>query len=203
MLKTRHGARRLSALSVPPVVEPDTSAAVFVRSLPAAARFSLRFDPPDAQALAAVAGFPLDVQINRCTASGGRMAARLGPNEWLLLGLEPDEEVIAGQIDAALAGRFYALVDIGHQSVSVEVSGRHAADGLNGGCPLDLSRNAFPAGSATRTLLGKAEIVLMRLDEAPIYRVECWRSYARYVHEFLLEAAGEFETPPLRPRRWR
>jgi len=30
---------------------------------------------------------------------------------------------------------------------------------INGGCALDLSTVAFPAGTATRTLLGKAEIV--------------------------------------------
>jgi sarcosine oxidase subunit gamma len=73
------------------------------------------------------------------------------------------------------------------------VSGRHAAEVLNSGCPLDLAEAAFPAGTATRTLLGKAEIVLMRLDDGPTYRVECWRSFAQYVHGFLLEAAREFD----------
>jgi sarcosine oxidase, subunit gamma len=123
------------------------------------------------------------------------MAARLGPNEWLLLGPEHDEEALARQIEAALAGRLHALVDIGHGTAAVEVSGRHAPDVLNAGCPLDLANDAFPTGSATRTLLGKAEIVLMRLDDAPTYRVECGRSFARYVHDFLLEAAREFEAP--------
>ena len=40
---------------------------------------------------------------------------------------------------------------------------------------------------------GKAEIVLMRLDDEPTYRVECWRSFAPYVLGFLNEAAREFQ----------
>ena len=45
---------------------------------------------------------------------------------------------------------------------------------------------------ATRTLLGKAEIILWRLHDAPAYRVECGRSFAPYVYAFLREAAREF-----------
>jgi sarcosine oxidase subunit gamma len=164
-----------------------------VRTVPAAARFSLRLDPAVAQALGTVAGFPIDLPVNKCVASGERKAARLGPNEWLLLAPEPDEDAIAAKIDSALAGHFYSFVDIGHRNLSIEVSGRHAAEVLNAGCPLDLASDAFPAGSASRTLLGKAEILLMRWDEAPAYRVECGRSFARYVRDFLLEAVREFE----------
>ncbi len=46
-------------------------------------------------------------------------------------------------------------------------------------------------GAGTRTLFGKAEIVLIRTDETA-YRLECWRSYATYVQGFLAEAAREF-----------
>jgi sarcosine oxidase, subunit gamma len=195
MLETRRAARRLSALSAPLIAESDISAAISVRQARPATRFSLRLDPPLAQSLATIAGFRIDLPINRCVASGERVAARIGPNEWLLLGPEPDEEAIAGQIESALAGRFHALVNIGHRDTAVAVSGRHAADVLNAGCPLDLAENAFPAGSATRTVLGKAEIVLMRVHHAPTFRVECGRSFGRYMHHFLLEAAREFESP--------
>jgi sarcosine oxidase subunit gamma len=191
MLETRPAVRRL------PSTESATAIEISVHPARAAARFSLRLDPADARALGTVGGFRLDLPINRCVASGERVAARLGPNEWLLLGPEPENEAIAGQIDTALAGHFYALVNIGHRDRALEVSGRHAAEVLNAGCPLDLAWTAFPAGCATRTLLGKAEIVLMCMSEAPAYRVECGRSFGRYVHDFLLAAAREIE-PPVR-----
>ena len=60
---------------------------------------------------------------------------------------------------------------------------------INAGCPLDLSPAAFPAGAATRTLLGKAEIILSRSDDAPAFEIECGRSFAAYVRDFLFVAA--------------
>lgn len=48
--------------------------------------------------------------------------------------------------------------------------------------------SAFPVGMCTRTLLGKAEIVLWRT--APeVFRIEVWRSFAAYLSAFLEEAA--------------
>lgn len=136
-----------------------------------------------------VAGLALP--INRCVTAGDRTVARLGPDEWLLTGPEADTEAMAAEIGAALAGRFHALIDVSHRNVALEVSGPGAADILNSGCPLDLHPSAFPPGSGTRTLLGKAEIVLLRPGEAPVFRVECWRSFATYVHGFLTEAARD------------
>jgi sarcosine oxidase subunit gamma len=70
----------------------------------------------------------------------------------------------------------------------------YAREVINGGCPLDLDDAAFPPGRATRTLLGKAEIVLLRPDTPHTYRIECWRSFAPYVRGLLAEVAREFET---------
>jgi sarcosine oxidase subunit gamma len=189
MLETRHAARRGPALDGPGLHPAAEARGVAFRVLPPDARFSLRLDGNAVASLGAVAGFPVDMAINRHAATGKSRAARLGPDEWLLLGPEADGDLIGAEIAAALGTTFHALVDIGHRHVAFEVSGRHAADALNAGCPLDLSDTAFPTGSATRTLLGKAEIVLLRLDDAPTFRVECWRSFAPYVHAFLGEAA--------------
>jgi sarcosine oxidase, subunit gamma len=46
-------------------------------------------------------------------------------------------------------------------------------------------------GMATRTLLGKAEIVLWR-QAVDRFQIDVWRSFAPYVREFLSEAAREF-----------
>ena len=89
----------------------------------------------------------------------------------------------------------HALIDVSHRNVAFEIAGPRAAAALNAGCPLDLHETAFPPGTATRTLLGKAEIVLIRPGSQPVYRVECWRSFATYVHGFLLEAAHGLGVP--------
>ena len=72
---------------------------------------------------------------------------------------------LPGMWGAALAGLHHSLVDVSHRHVAFRVAGARAADVLNSGCPLDLSPPAFPAGAATRTLLGKAEVILAKTDD--------------------------------------
>jgi sarcosine oxidase subunit gamma len=170
---------------------PQARRGVAVQILPAASRFSLRLPMRAAATAGEAAGFRLDLAINRCDQKGDRWSARLGPNEWLIGGPETDGGAIETELEAAFAGQVHALTDVSHRNVAIEISGPEAAVILNAGCPLDLSDEAFPAGSATRTLLGKAEIVLMRPGEAPAFRVECWRSFAVYAHGFLAEAARD------------
>lgn len=175
------------------------SASVCVRPLDSASRFSLRLRgvdvPPSSNVALPEEALPTDalrfeLPINRCMESSGLTIARLGPDEWLVLGAEGGAP--AQRLSETIADRTHSLVDIGHRQVAIEVSGLHAREVLNGGCPLDLGDEAFPPGSATRTILGKAEIILIRQDEALTYRVECWRSFAPYVYGLLAEIASEF-----------
>ena len=166
--------------------------AVVIRLLPPRARLSLRIDLSLLARAKAVAGFALDLPINRCKAANGRSAMRLGPDEWLLSGPQSEAAQIAGDVETALARLHHALVDVGHARVALSVSGPRAADAINSGCALDLAPPAFPAGTATRTLLGKAEIILSRWDEAPAFEIECSRSFAVYVRDFLYEAARQY-----------
>ena len=53
---------------------------------------------------------------------------------------------------------------------------------------LDLRLSAFPMGMCARTLLGKADVVLWR-KETQVFHLEVWRSFAPYVHEFLIQAS--------------
>ena len=163
-----------------------------IKSLDESARWSLRLPPTVAGGLRELAGFGIAMHINRCTSGGEKLAARLGPDEWLLCapaGFAPGVEM---DVAAALAGEPHSLVDVSHRYAALAVEGPHAATLLAAGCPLDLHAKTFVAGSATRTLFGRAEIILWRMHEAPVYRVECARSHARYLDDFLREAAREF-----------
>ena len=53
---------------------------------------------------------------------------------------------------------------------------------------------AFPEGMCTRTLLGKAEVVLWR-HRPQSFRVEVRRSFAAHAWDFLQEAAREHAVP--------
>jgi sarcosine oxidase, subunit gamma len=197
MLEKSSIAQRRSALNTAALVPKGQSAPVTILPLQAEARWSLRMPERDVAKLTVVAGFQLDQPINRFRAQDGRTIARLGPDEWLLLAPEADAEMVAAELTTSLKDQHHSLVDISHRNVALTVSGPAAAAVLNAGCPLDLHADKFPPGMATRTLLGKCEILLFRIDDgvlstAPSYRIECWRSFATYVTGFLNESAREF-----------
>jgi len=144
---------------------------------PELARLALR---GDASALGAAFGLALPTQPCRATEGNGRAALWLGPDEWLLL-------APPGTLDAGAPVTNAAVVDVGHRQVGLVLEGPGAADALAAGCPLDLHPTAFPAGMCTRTVFGKAEIVLWRQDTAR-FHVEVWRSFAAYVHGLLERA---------------
>lgn len=170
--------------------------AVAIRLLAPRARFSLRLDLSFLTAIEQAAGFALDMPINRRIASAERAAMRLGPDEWLLSGPEGATAQIARDVAVVLAGRHHSLVDVSHRQIALVVSGPRATDVISSGCPLDLSPPACVAGFATRTLLGKAEVILAKTDDMPSFEIECGRSFAAYVRDFLLEAAREFRAQP-------
>ena len=105
---------------------------------------------------------------------------RLGPDEILLLA----EDGAAASLGQALDNDSVSLVDISHRQVALRVSGPYAAEVLNEFCPLDLDAAFFPPGACTRTLFGKAEIVLWRTATND-FHIEVARSFAPYLHALL------------------
>lgn len=159
-----------------------------VRPLPAAARWILRGGPKVRLAAEGALGLAVPEAGCRAAAQGESAALWLGPDEWLLLSGERRADETAAALRVALAELAHSLVDVSHRQVALEVSGPDAPALLASGCPLDLETQAFPVGMCTRTLLGKAEIVLWR-TAAQDFRLEIWRSFAPYVSAFLAEAA--------------
>lgn len=199
MLEQKAHMRRLSMLDGRREIRHGDH--VLLRILPAAARFVLRLDAAGLERVGNAASLKLTQPINHWLAFQGGMSVRLGPDEWLLLPAEEDLPADAARLESAMADQHYALIDIGHRNIGFELVGIAAADVLNSGCPLDLGFRQFPPGRGTRTLLGKAEIVLLRLPDVtgaggplPAYRIECWRSVGRYVYDFLEEAARQHAT---------
>ncbi|WP_163267431.1 sarcosine oxidase subunit gamma [Chelativorans alearense] len=151
-----------------------------------ASRLSLRAPEASLSALSKALGLTLPRKPKTTAADGGRAALWLGPDEWLII----DEK---GADLAALCAKVSALhsaVDISHRNTAVLVAGARAEDVLGAGCPQDLSPARFPVGAASRTVFGKAEIVLWRTGEEA-FRIECWRSFSDYVFSLLEKAARE------------
>lgn len=156
-----------------------------LRPAPFADRLSVRVAPENRKKLEKILEISLPEQPSTSVSKGTRSALWLGPDEWLIL----DEK--EGSL-APLANKpqkfACSLVDVSDRNTAIKVSGRHAVETLNCGNPSDLRNEAFPIGKCTRTILGKAEIILWRTSDNG-YRVEVWRSFADYVWKYLADSA--------------
>ncbi len=168
-----------------------TQEAATVVRLPRLGRFIFRGRPEAVAAVGAAYGVVLPPQACRATLAGTRAALWLGPDEWLLLLPESEAETCATALSRALGGLPHSLVDVSHRHIGLEVAGPQAATALNAGCPIDLDGAVFPVGMCTRTLLGKAEIVLWRVG-GQRFRIEVGQSFAAYAVGLLREVLHEF-----------
>ncbi len=168
---------------MPDAIIASTPRTLRVHPTPRMTRWLLRGDPA---AVGAAVSITLPTQPCTAAQDGERNALWLGPDEWLLLAPE----------DASLSewdGPAGAAIDVGHRHVGYVLEGPAVELALAVACPLDLSPAAFPIGTCTRTIFGKAEIILWRRG-ADTFHIEVWRSFAPYVRTLLsrgeLDAAG-------------
>lgn len=161
-------------ISAPPLV---------LTPLPAVTRLLFQGDALATDAVGAALGLPLPREACRANCISGTAALWLGPDEWLLV-----TDIAAATLGQALTGHTHALVDVTHRQAALCVQGPFAIMALNAGCPLDLDAAAFPVGACTRTLFGKAEIVLWRAGP-DAFHVEAARSFIPYVVALLREAS--------------
>ena len=154
--------------------------------LPPAERISLRAPAASVAALSKALGVALPVKPKSSVAKNGRTALWLGPDEWFVID-EAGKDPLA---DLEGVDALHSAVGISHRNVAISVSGAAAAETINSGCPQDLALKVFPVGAASRSVLGKVEIVLLRTAE-DAFRVECWRSFSDYVWTFLTDAARD------------
>ena len=157
----------------------------------AASRLVLRARPQAIGPLSKALAIPLPQKpktsaLSKAARNAGRVALWIGPDEWLVL----DRQGVDLVALCAKVKEPHSAVDVSHRNTALIVSGAAARSVLNAGCPQDLSLQAFPVGACSRTVLGKAEIVLLR-EAADVFRVECWRSFSDYVFAFLAEAVRD------------
>jgi len=173
--------------SLPPVPASD-----WMKAGPSAMRFVLHGDAQVRTAAAAPWQVEFAEESCRARVQGPRATLWLGPDEYLLLGLdEAAKDATLLALQRALGDLPHALVDVSHRQFALEVSGPHAADILSGACPLDLDLAEFPVNMCTRTVLAKADLLLWRIRENA-FHLEVWRSFGGYVTGLLGEIAMEF-----------
>jgi sarcosine oxidase subunit gamma len=164
-----------------------------VRELAFVSQINFRADPNDAElmhGIAAALGFPLPIEPNTVSSHRDKRALWLGPDEWLVVGPEGQQKALEQALRHSLNGAFGSIVDVSANRTVLEIRGVRARELLAYGVPIDLDRRAFGADRCAQTLLAKAQVIVERRGDSA-FNVYPRPSFARYVAEWLLDAASE------------
>jgi sarcosine oxidase subunit gamma len=147
----------------------------------------------DTAAVARELGFDLPA-AGQTSGDGTLLALWLSPGWWLLDAPATGDVVLEAPLVQRLrpAGRGLSAVEVSAGFAVLELSGPAAPAVLGHGCSIDLHPRVFGPGSAARTMLAKAQVVLAQIDDAPTYRVWVRSSFARYLVAWLLDATSEY-----------
>ena len=162
---------------------------VALTELRSAVQIGVRVKPPVA---AYLAGVPLSLRPNRVASMRELRTLWLGPDEWLVTapaGTSPD---LLGRLSRALTGRHAAVTNLSSSRAIIEISGKRARSLLEKGCGLDLHPRVFEPGCCAQTLFAKLPVIIDQVSAGPSYRLFVQRSAARWLADWLIDAAEEF-----------
>ena len=156
---------------------------------------NLRGDADDAAFLKAVGGAlgsSLPLTPNTVSEDAGLTVLWLGPDEWLIVTPPDGESTIVASLEAALGDIHSSVTDVTGGQTIIRLSGASAKDLLAKGCPLDIHPRVFGHGQCAQTLVAKAMVTILRVDDAPTFDLVVRRSFADYLREWLQDGAMEY-----------
>ena len=154
--------------------------------LPIAGWIDLQADAAVLAALNAALNLELPLTPNRVVVRGELAACWIGPLHWLL-------RVALGDA-ATLVDRLLRAAEIDHAIATLmsdafagfRLAGPHAASVLAQGCPLD--PDALMLGTCARSLLARAEVLLLPIGPPAAYEIWVERSHADYLRRWIAAA---------------
>jgi sarcosine oxidase, subunit gamma len=164
---------------------PWSSSRVSLREAQPARQVGLRLRLPFPSDLA---GIPLPLTPNRVAMTGNVRVLWLGPDEWLVI-TEGDAPDLLPRLERAAITRCAVVTDLSSSRAIIEIGGAGARDLFAAGCGLDLHPRVFVPAQCAQTLLARVPVILDQLDDAPRYHVLVRRSYARWLVDWMIDAA--------------
>ena len=155
----------------------------------------IRVDPagPGARAAAELLGVELPTTASTYAKNVDTTVIWQGPDEWLVTGTALAGLELEARLREAVAPHGGAAVDVSGQRTTLRLSGSHSRDVLSKGCALDLHPQAFGEDTAAETRLGQTGVILLAVDGSGAdYRILVRSSFARYLADWLLDAAEEY-----------
>lgn len=186
------GVRESSPLDGRPGTGRDS---VVMVERPHLGKITLRGDAGDkafTESVAKAVGAAPPEAANTVATAGANEIHWLGPDEWLVVTPEGAQAAMEAALAEALAGQHVSIVDTTDNQTTIRIHGAHARDVLEKGCPLDLHQHSFGPGQCAQSVIAKADVLIHQRDDASTYDVFVRCSFARYLWDWLVDAAREF-----------
>ncbi|MEM9603629.1 MAG: sarcosine oxidase subunit gamma family protein [Pseudomonadota bacterium] len=174
----------------------DTNAlngAVSVRELPLSGKIAVRGAADDAAFAATLApgDNPLPTAVGERAEADGVRVVCLGPDEWQVHVPLDRVDAEVTRLRDGFGTAHSAVVDVSDYFTVLELGGVATREVLAKLTPLDVSAQALPAGSTRQTRMAKCT-VLLTIQSDHCARLQVRWSHAEYLHDYLVEAAREF-----------
>lgn len=160
-----------------------------VKALPFRHQYNLRGDVDDDTFnswVKQIFNCDLAREPNTVNASENTKILWLGPDEWLAVS---SREIILKEFPA---GCHMACTDVSANRVILELNGPKVRDILSKCCELDFHPRVFKTGQVVQTLIAKSQAIIEQCDKDR-FQIYVRNSFSRYVAEWLLDAAEEYE----------
>lgn len=176
------------------------AAEVRIAEAPFPTQLTVRVDPesPAAERIGTALGTMLPKQPGDVARTSELAVLWMGPDEWLVVSEQGSPEYLQAVVREAAAGEHASVVDVSANRTVLSVSGSRARELLNKGCALDLHPSRFETDRCAQTKLARSGVILECRDaETPEFRLFVRSSFARYVADWLLDAALEYGGDPV------
>lgn len=168
--------------------------ALSIREKPLQGYLNLRGQPGQTafiEAVRSVTGIDVPVTPNTLASREASRLLWLAPSEWLLITPPDTQDDLAASLRQAFGTLFAAVTDVSSGYTAIEIKGFAARELLARGCSLDLHPRAFGPDRCAQTLLAKAGVIIVQVDESPTFHVIVRRSLAAYLWSWLNDATHD------------
>jgi sarcosine oxidase subunit gamma len=136
-------------------------------------------------------GLTWPTSVGSVTASSRAAVICVGPADWLVLSVTPDDTGLLSKLAGAFVDTTFRYADMSSALTRIPVSGPHARALLSKGCSLDLNADNFVSGMSARTRFADMAVIL-RCLESSAFELILASSYREYLQAWLADAALEF-----------
>jgi heterotetrameric sarcosine oxidase gamma subunit len=119
----------------------------------------------------------------------------LAPREWLLVSATLPADELTGLAAAASQGHLHQVTDVSDSYQVLGLAGNGVRTLLARGCGIDLHPRAFPPGRCARTRFAQIAVLIHHFAPGR-FHLYVDRSYARWLWDWLVDAAGTGQSAP-------